>query len=314
MSDVSRFDELNEDLRAIAESVAELPSEQFRRALRSRLESVARNQKGGRNLMTTPSATSQAASYMRPGLHTITPYLILPGARAFLEFAQKAFGAQELLIVPKEDGSVMHAELRIDDSVIEFADANAEIPARPMPIHLYVRNVDEMYQAALAAGAESLGEPTNQFYGDREATVRDAFGNNWYIATHQATGHKPEGLRAITPYLHARSASSLIEFLEKAFAAETLERYASDAGSIMHAKIRMGDSILEMSDAHGQWQPMTSGIQLFVPDVDESYRRALEAGATSDSAPEDKPYGERMAGIRDPEGNQWFLSYSLGRH
>src|SRR4051812_21640789 len=103
MSDVSRFDELNDDLRAIAESVAELPSEQFRRALRTRLESLGRNRKGGRNFMTTP----QAASYMRPGLHTITPYLILPGARKFLEFAQKAFGAEELLIVPKDDGSVM---------------------------------------------------------------------------------------------------------------------------------------------------------------------------------------------------------------
>ena len=79
-----------------------------------------------------------------------------------------------------------------------------------------------------------------------------------------------------------------------------------------HAKIRLGDTILEMGEAHGEYEPMPTGLHFYVPDVDAVYARALEAGGTSISAPIDQPYGERGAGVQDPAGNSWFLATPLG--
>jgi PhnB protein len=79
-----------------------------------------------------------------------------------------------------------------------------------------------------------------------------------------------------------------------------------------HAKIRIGDSIIEMGEAHGQWQPMPTALYMYVPDVDAVYNRALEAGATSLSVPVDQPYGYRNAGVEDPFGNRWFIATPVG--
>ncbi len=125
-------------------------------------------------------------------IKVVIPYLILSGGvRGFLEFTKQAFGASERLIVPTDDGKIMHGELIIGDSLIEFADANDQFPARPMALHHYVRDVDETYSRALAAGATSLYGVTDQGYGDREGGLRDAFGNIWFIATHKATAISP---------------------------------------------------------------------------------------------------------------------------
>jgi PhnB protein len=118
------------------------------------------------------------------GYHSITPYLIVHGAARMIDFMKQAFGGAELLRMPKPDGTIGHAEVRIGDSVVMIADANAQFPARPAQLMLYVPNVDEVYKQALAAGAKSDREPADQFYGDRTAGVIDAGGNSWYIATH----------------------------------------------------------------------------------------------------------------------------------
>ena len=83
-------------------------------------------------------------------------------------------------------------------------------------------------------------------------------------------------------------------------------------GPIVHAKIRLGDTILEMGEAHGPYGPMPTGLHYYVADVDAVYERALKAGGTSISAPKDQPYGDRSAGVADPAGNSWFLATRLG--
>jgi PhnB protein len=118
------------------------------------------------------------------GYHTVTPYLIVDDADAVIAFLREAFGAEELMRMNMPDGSVMHAELQIGDSKLMLGGASERWPAHSAVLHLYMEDVDATYLRALAAGAESVMEPADQFYGDRQAGVRDAAGNQWWIATH----------------------------------------------------------------------------------------------------------------------------------
>ncbi|MDQ3894827.1 MAG: VOC family protein [Actinomycetota bacterium] len=118
------------------------------------------------------------------GYHTVTPYLIVGRAAELIDFTKRAFGAEEMFRMPGPGGAIMHAEIRIGDSVVMLSDASTENPSTSTMIHLYVEDVDAVYQRALEAGASSLREPENQFYGDRSAGVKDAFGNQWWLATH----------------------------------------------------------------------------------------------------------------------------------
>ena len=122
-----------------------------------------------------------------------------------------------------------------------------------------------------------------------------------------ATQHIPAGYHSVTPYLVVENAKQLIEFLEQAFGAEVTERMARADGSIGHAEVRIGDSVIMLSDARDQWKPLQSAVYLYVPDTDVVYRRALEAGATSVMEPADQFYGDRNAGVQDPAGNFWWI-------
>ncbi len=120
------------------------------------------------------------------GYHNVTPYLAVEGADNLMQFVTHAFGAQEILRMDTPDGKIGHAEVRIGDSIVMLADAPTTDQGEPMPamIHLYVDDSDKVYRQAIEAGATSLREPTDQFYGDRTAGVRDPVGNQWWIATH----------------------------------------------------------------------------------------------------------------------------------
>jgi PhnB protein len=131
-------------------------------------------------------ATRLEGSPIPAGFHSITPYVITRGADAVMAFTRAVFGASERIRVPAGDGKVMHAEMQIDDSVVEFSDGSAEWPPRPCNLHVYVPDADAAYRRALDAGATSLYAPTDQPYGDREGGVIDAGGNYWFIATHRA--------------------------------------------------------------------------------------------------------------------------------
>ena len=126
------------------------------------------------------------------GYHAVTPYLIVNDGPAALEFYKNAFGAVELLRMPRPDGRIGHAEIKIGDSPVMLADEHPEIGAlspqsvggSPVSIHLYVTDVDAMFNQAVAAGASVVRPLQNQFYGDRTGGVKDPFGYQWYIATH----------------------------------------------------------------------------------------------------------------------------------
>ena len=109
------------------------------------------------------------------GYHTITPYLVVDGADKVIRFMREAFGAQPLFEpMMRPDGKVMHAEFRIGDSVVMIADTSERAQATSDMLYLYVPNVDAVYQKALKAGATSLTEPEDQFYGDRSGGVRSS--------------------------------------------------------------------------------------------------------------------------------------------
>ena len=117
------------------------------------------------------------------GYATVTPYLCVTDAAKLIAFLKQAFGAQLIFKMDGPGGRIMHAEMTIGDSRIMLAQPEPGKETNAM-IHLYLPEVDAVYARALAAGATSVREPADQFYGDRSAGVRDQFGNQWYIATH----------------------------------------------------------------------------------------------------------------------------------
>ena len=121
--------------------------------------------------------------YKPEGFHSVTPYLTVNGAAKLLEFLKEAFGAEELGRHLGPDGRIAHACTRIGDSFVELSDATEQWPATPCALHIYVPDVDAVYQRAVKAGGISLQAPTDQFYGERSGSVKDVCGNNWYIAT-----------------------------------------------------------------------------------------------------------------------------------
>ncbi|MBI1879221.1 MAG: VOC family protein [Chloroflexi bacterium] len=118
------------------------------------------------------------------GHHTITPYLVIKGAAQLIDFMKQAFAAEEIQRMALPDGSIMHAEVRIGDSMVMMGEASDQYPPMPAMLHLYVEDADAVYKRALQAGATSLREPVDEFYGDRIGGVKDSFGNQWWIATH----------------------------------------------------------------------------------------------------------------------------------
>ena len=247
------------------------------------------------------------ATAVKEGFHTITPYLVVKEADRLIAFLRDAFGAELRGRFTRPDGSVMHAEMNLGDSKLELGEASTQFPAEVMALHLYVDDADAVYERALASGATALRPMTDQFYGDREGVVVDPAGNNWYIATHQATGSRPPGYRALTPFIHVRGVDRLIDFIKSTFGAIELSRFQPEA-LVFHAALRIGDSIVEMGEGPGEWKPKVAHIHLYVPDADAVFARALETGATVLYPIADMPYGERSGGVTDPFGNQWFIA------
>ncbi len=134
------------------------------------------------------------------GYHTATPVLTVDDGVRALEFYVKAFGAKKRPGVSSFDGKVLHAEFQVGDSIFMLSD---EIPAMgnrspkslggsPAGVWLYVPDVDTVYRQAMSAGATSISEPVDMFWGDRHARIRDPFGHEWSIATHREDVSLPE--------------------------------------------------------------------------------------------------------------------------
>lgn len=131
--------------------------------------------------------------YMPAGYHALTPALVVKDARKAIAFYKKAFGAQEVTVIPTPDGKVMHAELKIGDSCFMLGEENPAWPEQksaesyrgsPVSLNLYVPDADAAFKQAVAAGAKAVERPMDAFWGDRYGKVTDPFGYTWGILTH----------------------------------------------------------------------------------------------------------------------------------
>lgn len=135
---------------------------------------------------------ARATNPIPDGYHTVTPYLRIRGAAKAIEFYKKAFGAQEICLMPGPGGQIGHAEVRIGDSMVMLGDEFPHMQAvgpqtlggTSVGIHLYVPDTDAAYNRAVAAGAKPAMPPADMFWGDRFAKVIDPFGHEWSIGTH----------------------------------------------------------------------------------------------------------------------------------
>lgn len=122
-------------------------------------------------------------SYKPEGYASVSVYILADGAQRVIDFLKEAFDAQERRRSDNSDGTIMHVEVQIDDTVIMLADSGEGLPAFPVWLHVYVPDVDATYQRALQAGGVSVQEPVQKDDPDRRSGVKDPAGNTWWIAT-----------------------------------------------------------------------------------------------------------------------------------
>ncbi|MDQ6666443.1 MAG: VOC family protein [Acidobacteriota bacterium] len=126
-----------------------------------------------------------AVNYIPEGYANVIPYIVVPGIAKLIDFMKAVFDAEETERMAQPDGTIMHAQVKIGGSVLMMGEPQGEFGPMPAQLYIYVCDTDETYRRAIKAGAASLMEPADQFYGDRNAGIKDPCGNNWWIATHQ---------------------------------------------------------------------------------------------------------------------------------
>src|SRR5437868_9928833 len=258
------------ELLRVAVDLRHLPSADFKARLKDELERET--------LMSTKAQSTQsiesAQSKIREGFRTVTPYLVVPDVHEEIAFITSTFGAEGKVYGLGSAGG-FHSEYRIGDSMLMIGGGGkgSQWQGTPVPavFHLYVENVDGVYQQAIQAGAISLMPPMDMEYGERGAGIEDLSGNHWYLATASGPNYIPEGVPNLMPYFHPVGAPKMIEFLKQAFNADEIGVYRAPDGVVQHAKIRIGTSIAEMGEAHGPWQPRPMHFMVQLDDCDAAY-------------------------------------------
>lgn len=120
--------------------------------------------------------------------------------------------------------------------------------------------------------------------------------------------HKPRGYTSVSPYLIVDGASDTIEFLVRVFDAVELRRFPDSTGKLMHAEVRIDDTVVMIADGGAGWPPIASHVHVYVSDVDATYRHALEAGATSVQEPVKKGDEDKRGGVKDSGGTTWWIA------
>jgi uncharacterized glyoxalase superfamily protein PhnB len=123
-----------------------------------------------------------------------------------------------------------------------------------------------------------------------------------------STSHKPEGYTTVSPYLIVDGANATIDFLKRVFAAVELRRFPDAEGKLMHAEIRIGDTVVMLADGARGWPPVPAHVHVYVADVDGTYQRALEAGAASVQEPVKKEDADKRGGVKDSGGTTWWIA------
>lgn len=298
------------ELLGVAAELRDLPRAAFKDRLRADLESEAKMREAA-----TQGDVRETPAKIREGFRTVTPYIVVSDVHRQIDFLKQVFGAEGKIYGLGSQGG-FHSEYRIGDSMLMIGGGGKGSKwsgtAVPAVFHLYVQNVDGVYQEAMQAGAVSLMQPMDTEYGERTAGIEDVSGNHWYLATATGPNYIPEGVPNLMPYFHPVGAPRMIEFLKEALGAEEVAVYKSPDGVVQHAKVKIGDSIVEMGEAHGPWQPRPMHFMLYVDDADAWYARAMKTeGASSVGEPADQPYGARVGTIKDPFDNVWYLATQL---
>lgn len=120
--------------------------------------------------------------------------------------------------------------------------------------------------------------------------------------------YKPSNYTTVSPYLIVAGASRTIDFLVAVFDAVEIRRFGDDAGNIMHAEVRIDDTVLMLADGADGWPPLAAHVHVYVTDVDATYQRALAAGATSVQAPVKKEDADKRGGVQDAGGTTWWMA------
>jgi len=123
-----------------------------------------------------------------------------------------------------------------------------------------------------------------------------------------SSSYKPEGYTAVAPYLIVDGAQKTIEFLARVFRAKELRRFTGPDGRLMHAEVRIDDTVVMLADGAAGWPPIPSHVHIYVPDVDATYKQALEAGAASVQAPVKKDDPDKRGGVKDSGGTTWWIA------
>ncbi len=119
---------------------------------------------------------------------------------------------------------------------------------------------------------------------------------------------KPQQYSTVSPYLLVKDANATIDFLCKVFAAELIRKFPDDTGRLMHAEVRLDDTVIMLGDCTQEWLPMESYVHIYVVDVDAIYQKALNAGATSVQVPVKKQDADKRGGVKDPWGTTWWIA------
>src|SRR5579862_423636 len=327
-----------EPLVRIAAELRNLPSASFKARLKSELLE-------GRKIMSTVAEPIAAVHT------TATPRLTFKDAAKAIEFYERAFGAREIMRF-EAGGSIPHAEIRIGDSTILLAEEWPEggrfspetLGNSAVIMSLSVPDVDEFFAHAMGAGAKTVRDIADQFYGRREGMLQDPFGYTWSVSTvteempveemHRrlekltsgpegggmaqkktSVNPVPRGFYKVTPYIVTADGDGMIDFAKNAFGAAIAMRAVGEGGGV-HGEVRIGDTMLMMGGGVSG-KPFsaplkTTALHLYVEDTDATYKKALQAGGVSLSAPQDHEYGERGASVKDPSGNFWYIATHKG--
>jgi uncharacterized glyoxalase superfamily protein PhnB len=280
------------ELLAVARDLRDLPAPDFRARLRADME----------RKISMSTRTKEVV--FRPDFRTVTPYL-LPSNAEYIDFLRNVFGAEEIGRTATSPAS-FHSEVKLGDSMLMLGVGSGR--SMPASLLVYVKDPDDIYRRALEAGAQPLTGMIES-YGDRFGCVKDSAGNSWCISKYlggPSVGQ--EHLKTVTLMFSLKGAARFIDFLKGAFGGTEVVRYDSPEGEVNHAKIRIGESVVGVGEAHGEWEPVTTMVYLYVPDCDAMYEQALRAGAKSLSAPTNQSYGDRSCGVTDEWGNQWYMA------
>lgn len=274
----------------------------------------------------------------RPGFHTVTPYLIVRELEPMVGFLKEAFGATVHYRAKGGSGGT-HTELRIGDSMIMIGGGENGQVMEPIPtmIFLYLEDVDETYQAALAAGATSLMEPTDGAFGEpRGAGIQDLSGNQWYFSNWEARPGAPpaylepesgknQPVSDTIPMLSYEDGPATMDWLAAAFGFQEETRWLHEDGTLAHGEMTTGSGRIMLATPTPAYQSpkrlrehyaparswsdvpwVINGVLVYVDNVDAHYARAMKTGATLLGELEDGFPGRRYR-AEDLEGQRWMF-------